>query len=169
MKKNIGHFSDVFVHNLHSVYHMEKVLVHTLEKLSKQVKGRDIKNSLHFHLEETIMHVKRIEQAFSLAGLRRAEMRSYSLEGLDKDLKALIKVSSSDSKDFLILEAAAKAERLEISSYEALILSCKELDIPNKGAVLDLLRDNLVEEEIALKAVMTAMKDRVPFLRRNIY
>jgi ferritin-like metal-binding protein YciE len=161
--------NDVFVHNLHQIYFTEKFLVVLLENLSKKVNSAEIREDLILHRKETILHVKSVEDIFTLLDLKRQEMPTKIWETMENELDSLLMNVNPMSKDFLILEAAAKSERMEISHYEALILSSKDLDIPNKKEVLDLLRANLAEEESALSKVLISMKNQVSFWKRNIH
>ena len=160
---------EVFVHNLHQIYYVEHYLLEALEKLSDRVGSKAAREDLLEHRKETKEHVKRIEDVFYLVGLQPREMKEREWEVMDKELDHMLKQVSDDSRDFLLLQAAAKAERLEISHYEVLILASKELDIPEKSLVLSLLRDNLREEEHALKKAISGMKSQISFWKRNIH
>lgn len=166
MEKNLN---DVFVHNLHQIYFTEKTLVNTLEKLSLRAKDKELKEDLKQHKKETMAHVRNIEKIFELAGMEKEEMKSRLWDVMDEELDSILKIVDADAKDFFILEAAAKSERIEISHYESLILASKELVNDNKGEITDLLRANLAEEEAALAKVIAAMKKQVSFWKRAIH
>lgn len=161
--------NDVFTHNLHQMYFGEKALVSALQHLSERAKDPTIKEDLTAHKKETMGHVRNLEKVFELAGMVRDEMKSKMWEIAEEELSSMLKIVESDSKDFFILETAAKAERLEISYYESLILSCKDIELDNKGEILDLLRANLADEEAALAKAIDGMKKQVSFWKRAIH
>lgn len=161
---------DLFEHNLKEMYFVERFLVDTLEKLQSVAASDKIRADLLEHKEETVMHIENLEEVFAILGIPPQEHPSHMWKDMDKELETFFKEFTTDeAADFFVLEAAMKAERLEITHYETLILLAKELDLEKENDILDLLRANLVQEERALEKVRNAMKAQLPLLRRNVH
>lgn len=161
---------DVFMHNLKEMYFIEKFLVEALGKLKREVSSAEIRRNLDIHQKETKQHVKNIEEIFSLVDERSKEHKSDVWKAMEKETDSFFSdVVLSEARDFFVLGVAVKSERLEISHYEALILLTKEIDFENKTEILKLLRENLVDEERALKKMQSGMKSQLPVLERMVH
>ncbi len=160
----------VFLNNLKEVYFIEKSLVKVLGKLKSKMSMSDIKANLESHKKDTMDHVRRIEEIFDWIGIKRTESKVGTLTVMEKELDSkLNKNLSKEAKDFFILEAATKTERMEISYYESMILIAKEIDFESKVKILSNLRKNLSDEERALKKVNSAIKKQIPLWKRIAY
>lgn len=161
---------DLFHKNLEEMYTVEKKLVENLAELADTTKDEKVKDAFNQHMEETEDHVNKIEEIFGLLDMTPSKKDSHSLAGLEKERDQLMRSNlNKEAMDMVNLNAAIKAERLEISNYENLILLAKELDLDNKEDIIVLLEENLADEESALTKAKSALKSHVPLMKRMLY
>ena len=109
---------DLLVHQVKDLYSAETQLVKALPKMEKAASDPDLKAGFRTHLEETKVHVTRLEE---VAGLLDASPRGLSckaMKGLVEEGAEAIKEEAEPSiKDLALIAAAQKVEHYEISGY----------------------------------------------------
>ena len=145
----------IFNFRLGSALKMERNLVDALEELEEHARRSEIKQALAAHRQETIGHVKNLEECFRLLGEDVDDSPSPAIEAMVKDSKDSIKKTDDALLDAVVLAAATEAEHYEIAVYETLIPNAEA-----RGAteVANLLRRNLAQEEHALEVAEDAMR-----------
>ena len=152
----VEHLEQVFEECLDRAYYMEQKLVKILDKMAKRATDQNIKDAFEIHKEETMEQVARLEEVFNFMNMTPKKIPAHEIDGLAEDEKEFDKEKPTNAiKDFHSLGAAVKMENLEIGHYEVLILIAKKIDL---HGVVSLLKDNLKEEERALKKVQKLSK-----------
>lgn len=147
--KNSGLYK-LFIDELEDMYSAENQIVKALPKMIKQASLPDLKEGLTNHLEETENQVARLENIFSILGMKATEKECEGMKGILKEGDEMIKnKTKSPTLDAAIISAAQKVEHYEIASYGTLRSFAKHLDLPEE--VADLLQENLDEEGAANK------------------
>src|SRR5579862_7333885 len=62
--RDIKTMNDLFAHQLQDIYYAEKQLVKALPKMADKATDKQLKDGFLTHLEETKVHVKRLEEVF---------------------------------------------------------------------------------------------------------
>lgn len=137
---------DLFEHELRGAYHMERRLVGILDEMSKNATNDRISSGFADHRDETEEHVRRIEQAFEAIGLLAEERACPVVEALDEERRTVEEsVRDEELLNLFYLGAGMKTERVEMTTYESLLMLADRLDLDDD--VTDPLGDNLDSEE----------------------
>ena len=145
--KDIKTMNDLFVHQLQDIYYAEKQLVKALPKMAEKATDKELKQGFLKHLDETNVHVQRLEQVFQMHG---AEIKAVTCPAIDGIIKEADE-TAGEIEDKAVLDAAIVAnsqavEHYEMSRYGTLIAWAEEL---GHDDVVRLLTTNLNEEKAA--------------------
>jgi ferritin-like metal-binding protein YciE len=137
---------------LGSALKMEHTVLEMLGKLHAEAHRAELKQQLAHHADETRGHITNIEQASAL-GVEADDKPCPTIEALEKEGKANLKLAADTMVDAVILSGAAETEHHEIAVYEALITHAEALAEHN---VVGLLQANLQQEQHTLDEVERA-------------
>jgi len=156
---------DLFEHELKDIYYAEHKLVAALGQLATEAISPEANKAFTAHQMETEGHIQRLDKVFKAFGEPPKAETCPGIEGLLKEKQTFSKEKpSAEILAFYNLGAAAKTERYEITAYEGLIDLATSLGLTDAAR---LLRENLAEEEAALKKVQDLAKsfDKAPLQR----
>jgi ferritin-like metal-binding protein YciE len=112
---------DLFVTNLRRVYDAEQRLVKALPKLRDAASSEELKRALQVHLEETEVHVDRIDQIFGWLDEKAKATTCESIKGILDDGKDVMNLDAEGAvKDAALIAAAQETEHWEIALYGTL-------------------------------------------------
>jgi ferritin-like metal-binding protein YciE len=149
---------DLFLHELKTMLWIERKLAEeVLPELREQVGDGSLRRDVEHHLAETEGHVRNVEQIFELLGLRPEAAESETLKGLRRDHDTGLKLLSGPGPVAELLHASsiARSEQAEIAAYGGLIEMAEQL---REEEIANLLRENVEDEEIALRKAERAMR-----------
>jgi ferritin-like metal-binding protein YciE len=136
---------DLFVHELKDLLSAEKQLVKALPKMAKGATSAALREGFEDHLEQTKVHVERLEAIFEDLGKAARAEHCAGMEGLIEEGSKLLEEEGDDMvKDAALIGAAQRVEHYEISAYGT-ARTLAEL-LGNKKAV-KLLQQTLDEEK----------------------
>ena len=137
-----------FIDEVKDIYWAEKHLVKTLPKMQKATTSSELATAIGSHLEETKVHVSRLEQVFELLGKTPQAKKCDAMEGLAKEGLSIIEDTEEGSatRDVGIILAAQKVEHYEIATYGGLTQLAKTLGLDD---VAEILGTTLNEEKTA--------------------
>ena len=141
----MANLKDLFLDELADMYDAEKRISKALPKLAEAATNDDLKEGLNKHQEETLGHIKKIEQVFKAFGEKAKGKECKATVGLLEEGDEIVK--DNDGKPTLnagIISACQKVEHYEIASYGCLCTWAKQLG--NEKA-FDLLQQTLAEEK----------------------
>lgn len=135
-----------FKDELKDIYWAEKHLVKTLPKMQKAATGKELQNAFAEHLEQTKVHVTRLEDIFSLLGQKAQAKKCDAMEGITKEGESIIEDTEKGTatRDVGLIMAAQKVEHYEIATYGGLTQLARTLGLE---AVSNLLAETLQEEK----------------------
>ena len=137
----------LFEDELKDIYWAEKALVKALSKMTQKATADDLVTALQDHLEETKVHVERIEQVFNILGKKAQAKKCEAMEGLIKEAEELMEEHVKGfQRDAAIISAGQKVEHYEIASYGTLRAFAEILELQE---VSELLSATLDEEKAA--------------------
>ena len=134
---------------------MENTVLEMLDKLRDEARGTELKQLLAHHADETRSQIENIEQAFAALGTKPDDKPCPTIEAIDKEGRANVKIADKRMVDTVILSGAAETEHHEIAVYNALITHAEEL---GEGHVVTRMRQNLEQEQHTLEEVERAMR-----------
>jgi len=141
-------FHQLFVDQIKDIYWAEKQLVKALPKMKKGATSEELKEAIDMHLEETRIHVERLEDIFDILGKKAAGKKCPAMEGLIEEGNEVISDTEADSmvRDAGIIIAAQKVEHYEIAAYGGLAALANTM---GHTEIAQLLQQTLEEEKEA--------------------
>jgi len=139
----------LLVDQLRDLLSAERQLVKALPKMVDAANAPALQRALDTHLEETKVHVERLQQAFTLVGEEAKAKTCRGMEGLLEEGDEVIgEAEEKDpaSADLALIAAAQRVEHYEISAYGTARTLAGQAGLPE---VAELLRLTLSEEEVA--------------------
>ena len=138
---------DLYVSQLKDLYYAEKQLTKALPKMAKASQNPQLAKDFLKHLDETEIHVERLESVFEMLGLVPRAEKCEAISGIIEEAEELM----SDSKDgaandAALIMAAQKAEHYEITTYGSLIVFAQTLGYEKQAAVM---KKTIAEEKAA--------------------
>lgn len=137
--------NDLFQHELKDLYSAESQLVAALPKMAEAADNADLKAGFEEHLEQTKVHVERLETIakeleFSLSGHTCKAMEGLIAEGaemIDEDADEAV-------RDAGLIGAAQRVEHYEIAGYGTAVALAERLGYEE---AVELLEETLAEEK----------------------
>lgn len=140
----LTNIQELLVHQIKDLYSAETQLVQALPKLAKAATDPTLKEGFETHLEETKVHVERLEQVAELLGATPRGKSCAAMKGLVEEGEETIKEDAETTiKDLALIAAAQKVEHYEISGYGSARALAEAL---GNDDVADLLQATLDEE-----------------------
>lgn len=147
---------DLFLHKLGATLKMENTILEMLPRLEEEANDPQLKQALRQHFDETQRQVANLEQAFQALGADVDESSCPTVEGLEKEAQANLKMVDESLNDHVVLSGVTETEHHEIAVYEGLITKAEALDAQD---VVSLLQENLEQEEATLQKARMMTQD----------
>jgi ferritin-like metal-binding protein YciE len=110
--------NELLVECLRDLYDAEKQIVKALPKMIKSAANGDLQKGLTNHLEETKVHVSRLEEIFQALGETAKSKPCKGMRGLlEEGSEVMSEEEPGVMLDLSIIAAAQKVEHYEISAY----------------------------------------------------
>jgi ferritin-like metal-binding protein YciE len=157
-----GMLEEFFKDEIKDIYWAEKHLVKTLPKMAKAATSPELKEAFTNHLEETKVHVERLEQVFELLEEKAVAKKCDAMDGITKEGDGIIEETEAGTatRDVGLILAGQKVEHYEISTYGGLAQLARNL---GRDAIADLLEQTLEEEKTADQLLTTVAEDSVNY------
>jgi ferritin-like metal-binding protein YciE len=157
--KDIKTMDDLFVHQLQDIYYAEKQLVKALPKMADKATDAQLKQGFLTHLDETKIHVQRLEQVFQMHGVEAKAVDCPAIDGIIEEAEEVAgEVEDKSVLDAALINAAQAAEHYEITRYGSLIAWAKQLGRNDCAMVL---QKTLDEEKATDKKLTTLAESKV--------
>ncbi|MEP7142542.1 MAG: ferritin-like domain-containing protein [Ferruginibacter sp.] len=138
---------DLFEDSLKDIYWAEKALTKAIPKMVKNAGSEELVAALTDHLEVTKNQVTRLEEVFSVIGIKAQAKKCEAMEGLIKEAEDIMESTVEGVvRDAGIIAAGQKVEHYEIATYGTL---CAFAKILSENEAADLLMETLNEEKEA--------------------
>lgn len=140
---------DFYVHELQDLFSAENQLVKAIPKMIKKTTSPDLQAALEAHLEETRVHIERLETIFESLDASAKGTPCKAMEGLLAEADEILKDAMPDNvKDAALIAAAQRVEHYEIAGYGCARTYAKILGESDAESLLD---QSLQEEGAADK------------------
>jgi len=157
--RDIKTMKDLFVHQLQDIYYAENQLVKALPTMADKAADRQLKEGFLTHLDETKIHVQRLEQVFQMIG---AEVKAIDCPAIDGIIEEADEVTGEvDDKSVLdaaLINAAQAAEHYEIARYGSLVAWAKQL---GRNDCASILHKTLEEEKATDRKLTTLAESKI--------
>lgn len=136
---------DLFKEDLKDVLNAENQLLKALPKMAKAATNEQLRESFETHLEETKVHVERVEQVMESIGMPARGKTCKAMQGLLEEGKEVMSEDAEDDvMDAALIGTAQKVEHYEIATYGTL---CTYAELLGLRDAKRLLGQNLEEEK----------------------
>lgn len=111
---------DFFIHELQDLYSAEKQIVKALPKIARVASSSKLQSGFEEHLEQTKVHIERLEQIFDMLKASAKGEKCKGMEGLleeGEDMISKRKDFNPDVFDAGLIGAAQRVEHYEIAGY----------------------------------------------------
>jgi ferritin-like metal-binding protein YciE len=141
----LNNLADLFHDELRDILSAERQVMEAIPKMAKLASSGELKKAFEKHLEQTRIHVTRVDKAFADTGKAARAKTCEAMKGLIKEASAMMEESASpEVMDAALIACAQKIEHYEIATYGTLCTWAKLLGYTE---ALELLKLNLNEEE----------------------
>jgi len=128
---------DLFHHELKDLYSAEKQLTKALPKMAKAATNEDLRTAFETHLEETEVHVERLEKLLGEFGLSLRGPKCAAMEGLIEEGKEILEEEMEDDvRDAALIAAAQRVEHYEMAGYGCARTFAEQLGHDDAAATL---------------------------------
>ncbi|HEY0330779.1 MAG TPA: ferritin-like domain-containing protein [Rhodopseudomonas sp.] len=157
--KDIKTMNDLFVHQLQDIYYAERQLVKALPKMADKATDAQLKQGFMTHLDETKVHVQRLEQVFEMHGAAVKAVDCPAIDGIIEEADEVAgEVDDKLVLDAALINAAQAVEHYEITRYGTLVSWAKLLGRADCASVL---AKTLAEEKNADSKLTKLAESRV--------
>jgi len=154
----ISNLQDLLVDQLQDIYNAETQLTKALPKMAKAASSPELRQAFENHLQETLGHVERLEQAFEALGEKAKGKTCHAMKGLVEEGQEAIKEDAPDSvRDAALIGAGQRVEHYEMAAYGTARSFAESL---GQKEVAQLLQQTL-EEESAADKLLTKISAKV--------
>ncbi|MCW1885051.1 ferritin-like domain-containing protein [Luteolibacter flavescens] len=140
------------------LYNAETQLVKALPKMAKAASNPDLRDAFKTHLEETKVHVQRLEEVAELLGISPKGKVCKAMKGLVEEGSETIEEDGDGTvKDLALIGAAQRVEHYEIAGYGTVRALAELLGLKD---VVKILQTTLDEEGTTDKN-LTALAEQI--------
>jgi len=157
--KDIKSMNDLFLHQLQDIYYAEKQLVKALPKMAQKATDPQLKQGFLTHLEETKIHVQRLEEVFKMHGAEVKAVDCPAIDGIIEEAdEVAAEVADKAVLDAALINAAQAAEHYESVRYGSLIARARQL---GRSDCASILQKTLDEEKTTDKKLTSLAEGQV--------
>jgi ferritin-like metal-binding protein YciE len=157
-EKPVEGLKKLFIDELKDIYWAENALVKTFPKVADKTSSEDLAEAIQNHFTETKEHVTRLENVFSILGIKAEAVKCESMAGLIKETDQIIsETEDGPVRDAGIISAAQKIEHYEIATYGTLVAFAQILNEPKVASLLE----EILEEEKKADQNLTKIAESV--------
>jgi ferritin-like metal-binding protein YciE len=137
---------ELFKDEIKDIYWAEKHLTKALPKMQKAASSEELRNAFETHLEQTKVHITRLEKVFELLEEKAVAKKCDAMEGLVAEGQSIIEDTDEGTatRDVGLILAAQKVEHYEIATYGSLATLAKTL---GREDIKNILGETLEEEK----------------------
>jgi ferritin-like metal-binding protein YciE len=144
---------------LKDLYDAETQLVNALPKMAKAAESNDLRAAFEKHLEQTRVHVQRVEEICSDLKIKPAGKTCIGMQGAVKEGEEVIKSDmGTEPKQAALIGAAQRVEHYEIAAYGTARAHARQLGYLK---AVDLLTQTLNEEKETDQKLTQLAENRV--------
>jgi ferritin-like metal-binding protein YciE len=130
---------EFFCEELKDIYWAENHIIKSLPKMIKSATSPELQTAFENHLQQTLGHVSRLEQAFGLLGKPVRGKKCEAIEGIVLEGESIIADTEpgTATRDVGLILAAQKVEHYEIATYGGLAQLANTLGLSEVAALLE--------------------------------
>jgi ferritin-like metal-binding protein YciE len=138
-------FKKLYVNELKDLFSAENQLLKALPKMAKAASSDELRTGFEEHLEQTKVHVQRLEEIFESLDESPKGKKCVGMEGLVKEGSEVMEEDFEDAVlDAGLIGAARRVEHYEMAAYSAV---CEFAKVLGQTKHASLLEKTLAEEK----------------------
>lgn len=150
---------DLYVTELHDLYDGERQIAKALPRMIDAASTDELKTALKDHLEQTRLHINRLEDVFEMHSEKIRAETCEGMAGIIKEGNGLLKQDAPKVlRDAALIAAAQRIEHYEIAVYGCVRTYAEQLGFDRAARIL---RQTLTEEEDMDKRLTSIAQSRV--------
>jgi ferritin-like metal-binding protein YciE len=154
----INTLHDVYVEQLKDLYSAETQLIKALPKMAKAAHDDTLKQGFETHLEETKVHVERLEEIFEELDEKPTGKKCKAMAGLvEEGSEAIGEDASPEAKDAMLIAAAQRVEHYEMAGYGCVKTYARLLGYEDAAKLLE----ETLGEEVATDEKLTEAAESI--------
>jgi ferritin-like metal-binding protein YciE len=135
---------DAFLDELRDLYNLEKHLTHALPRMASAATAASLADTFESHLQETIRHIDRLEQLFSVFGEETQDAKCECALDNPEASEIINDEFDEPTSDAMLIAAAQRIEHYEIATYGTAIAWAEAMGHVEAAS---LLQETLAEEK----------------------
>jgi ferritin-like metal-binding protein YciE len=148
----------LLTHEIKDLYNAENQLLKALPKMAKAATDSSLQEAFNTHLEETKVHVERLEEIAKLLETTPKGKVCKAMEGLIEEGAQTIEDTGDPSvKDLALIIAAQKVEHYEIAGYGSVRTLAETLGLTDIAEILQ----TTLDEEGATDQILTDLAESI--------
>ena len=157
-QRSLDNLRKLYINQLQMLLSTEQQITEALPKMIDKATDTQLKQAFQSHLQETQMHVTRIEQILNQAAGEAKPVKCKVMAALVTETEDMVKDGADDAvRDAALISAGQRVEHYEIAVYGAVR---RWAQILGETAHAELL-DKTIKEEGHADHLLTEIADRV--------
>ena len=149
---------DLLVEELQDIYDAENQILKALPKMAKAASAPQLQQAFEQHLEQSRVHVTRLDQVFQQLGTKSKGKSCKAMQGLITEGEEMIKEKADPAvRDAGLIAAAQRVEHYEMAAYGCVRTYASQL---GQQQAAQLLQQTL-DEEGATDKKLTQLAERL--------
>lgn len=149
---------DLFLDTLKDVYFAEQKIVATLPVMEQAATNEQLKSAFRKHLDETKIHVSRLEAIFNVIGAAPEAKPCDAILGItDEGAEIMEEYEGSPALDAGLLAVGQAVEHYEMSRYGTLRTWALKLGHEEAAEILQSTLEEEKATDVALTAIATSV------------
>lgn len=146
---------EFFLSQLKNIYWGEQQLIKALTNMQKAATNDALRQQLEDHLIQTEHHLSRLEEIFSIMGIKSEAVKCKAMDELIKESEAVIEETEegSSTRDAALIMTVQKAEHYEIATYGGLVQFATSLGFEKITTLLDQTLQEEKDQDILLSDI----------------
>jgi ferritin-like metal-binding protein YciE len=158
LSADIDTLRKLYVQQLEMMLNAEEQIVDALPTMIEKSTDVQLKQAFQSHLQETQVHVSRLEEILEEESDETKTVKAKSLAALIVEAEDLVKDATDNVvRDVALIAAAQRVEHFEIAAYGALRTWARILGKPAQAQLLD----RTIQEEGHADQLLTSIAERV--------
>jgi ferritin-like metal-binding protein YciE len=154
--KDIKTMDDLFLHLLQDIYYAENQILKALPEMIEKATNRELTEGFKKHLDETKVHVSRLDQVFKMHGVEPKGIDCPAIDGIIEEAEDVAsEAEDKDVRDAALIAAAQAVEHYEITRYGTLVAWAQQFGRDDIAKVLQ----RTLDEEKAVDKKLTALAE----------
>jgi ferritin-like metal-binding protein YciE len=151
---NLQSLHNLYLSELRMLYDAENQILKALPKMVGAASSGELKQAFQAHLEQTQLHVNRLEEVFEMQAESPKSEKCAGMEGILKEGSELVKTHGDAMvRDAALISGAQRVEHYEIAVYGCVRTWAEQLGFDRAAHVLQ----TTLQEEVQTDQLLTSI------------